>query len=145
MLAETPSAQQVPTLGTVATEGRVKGRADRTRDLQGRSGSRLWSRRHSGQALRSRRSRASPSVIRTGRGHTRRILMEIGHAWSRRGPTPGLPLGTAEPSRPGERAGACALSAIIARTDRRSYRVEELQTVEFIPIKSLAATGSGAH
>ena len=71
-------AQQVPTLGTVTTQGSVKGRADRTGDLQGRSGSRLCSRHERVHALRGRGSRAWLAVIRTGRDHTTRLLRGVG-------------------------------------------------------------------
>ena len=71
-------AQQVPTLGTVPTQGSVKGRADRTGDLQGRSGSRLCRRHERVRARRGRGSRAWRAVIRTGRDHTTRLLRCVG-------------------------------------------------------------------
>ena len=71
-------AQQVPALGTVTTQGRVVGSADWTGNLQGRGGSRLCRRRARGHARSGRGSRARPTVIRTGRGHTTRILRCVG-------------------------------------------------------------------
>src|SRR5262249_27526340 len=118
MLSGTHSAQQVPTLGTVTKDGRIKSRADRTRNLKGWSRSRLWSRLHRRRALIGKGSRAWPSVIRTVFSHTTRVLIREGQRAS--------PAGTVVP------AGMCVLPphVIIACYDRRSYHEAKLRGIE---------------